>query len=197
MTKRVEQQICIKFCSKLEHSSMETIWMILKAAAMSNWWLAASSWQRTSSCITSYAEIFGETSNHIGDSTLLQPQFGDLWLLSFPKTKITFERKKISDCQWDSGKYYQAAEGNWENCMRSQGAYFEGDWGIIVLCTMFLVSCIFFSKCLYCFHITWLGTFWTDLVCHSNPRFRNGGSDFSTQQTLLKNGWWCKTCGFP
>ena len=26
------------------------------------------------------------------------------------------------------------------NCVRSQGAYFEGDWGIIVLCTLFLVS---------------------------------------------------------
>ena len=31
MTKRVEQQICIKFCIKLEHSSMETIQMIQKA----------------------------------------------------------------------------------------------------------------------------------------------------------------------
>ena len=29
-------------------------------------------------------------------------------------------------------------------CVRSQGAYFEGDWGVVVLCTMFLVSCIFF-----------------------------------------------------
>ena len=37
----------------------------------------------------------------------------------------------------------------WENCVRSQGAYFEGDWGVIVLCTTFLVSCIFFNKCLY------------------------------------------------
>ena len=30
-----------------------------------------------------------------------------------------------------------------------QGAYFEGNWGIIALCTMFLVSCTFFKKCLY------------------------------------------------
>ena len=30
--------------------------------------------------------------------------------------------------------------------MRSQGAYFEGDLGVIVLCTMFLVPCIFFNK---------------------------------------------------
>ena len=33
--------------------------------------------------------------------------------------------------------------------MRSQGAYFEGDCGIIVLCTLFLVSCIFFNKYLF------------------------------------------------
>ena len=37
MTKRVELGIGIKFCIKLEHSSVETIWMIQKAAAMGNW----------------------------------------------------------------------------------------------------------------------------------------------------------------
>ena len=37
----------------------------------------------------------------------------------------------------------------WENCVRSQGAYFEGDWGIIVLCTIFLVCCTLLNKCLY------------------------------------------------
>ena len=38
--------------------------------------------------------------------------------------KITFKREEISECQWDSGKY-GAADGAWENCVRSQGAYFE------------------------------------------------------------------------
>ena len=37
MTEQVEQRICVKFCIKLEHSSMETIWMIQKAAAMGQW----------------------------------------------------------------------------------------------------------------------------------------------------------------
>ena len=37
MPERVEQQICIKFCVKLEHSSTETIQIIQKAAAMGNW----------------------------------------------------------------------------------------------------------------------------------------------------------------
>ena len=30
MTEQVDQQICIKFCIKLEHSSVETIWMTHK-----------------------------------------------------------------------------------------------------------------------------------------------------------------------
>ena len=67
-----------------------------------------------------------------------------------------FEREEISDCQWDSGKYDRAADGNWENCVRSQGAYFEGDWGVTVLCTMFLVSCIFFNKCLFFIVHAWI-----------------------------------------
>ena len=99
--------------------------------------------------ITSHAEFFGKTLNHLGDLTPLQPRFGILWLLAFSKTKITFESEEISDQQWYSGKYDGAADGNWENCVRFQGTYFEGDWGIIVLCTMFLTSRIFFNKCLY------------------------------------------------
>ena len=38
---------------------------------------------------------FCETSNHPGDSAPLQPRFGALRLLAFPKTKITFEREEI------------------------------------------------------------------------------------------------------
>ena len=149
MTQWVEQQICIKFWVMLEHSSMETIWMIQKATAMGTWWLAASSWQLTRLCIMSHAKFFCETSNHPGDSAPLQARFGALQLLAFPKTKITFEREEISDHSRDWGKYDGTADGDWENCVRSQGVYFERDWGIIVLCTMFLVSCIFFNKSLY------------------------------------------------
>ena len=123
----------------------------------------------TCSCIMSHAEFFGETSNHPGDSAPLQPRFGTLWLLAFPKTKNTFEREQISDHQWDPGKYDGATDSNWENCVRSQGAYFEGDWGIIFLCTMFLVSCIFFNKCLY-FSCYMLDTFWTDLMVQRKKR---------------------------
>ena len=40
-------------------------------------------------------------------------------------------------------------------------ACFEGDWGIVVLCTMFLVSS---SINVSIFHSMWLDTFWTNLV---------------------------------
>ena len=149
MTEQAKRWICIKFYIKLKYSSMESFQIIQKAKSMDNWWLAASSWQCACSCITSREEFFGEISNHPGDSAPLQPRFGTLQLLAFPKTKIIFEREEILDCRWDSGSYDRAADGDWENCVRSQGAYFEGDWSIIVLCTMFLVSCILCIKCLY------------------------------------------------
>ena len=140
---------------------MEIISMIEKAVAMGNWWLAASSWQYACPFIISCVEFFGKTSNCPGDSAPQQPRFGTLWLLAFLITKTTFEREEISDCQWDSGKYNRPAAGNWENCVRSQGAYLEGDWGMTVLCTVFLLSS---SINVSIFHITWLDTFWTDLI---------------------------------
>ena len=128
MTGRIEQWICIKFCVKFEHSSLETIWVIQKGAATGNCWLAASSWQHACSCITSQAEIFGETSNYPRDSAPLQP-----------KTKITFEREEIPDPQWDSGKYDAAADSNWENCVRSQGPTLKGTEASL---SLYHVSCI-------------------------------------------------------
>ena len=121
----VEQWICIKFCIKLEHPSEETIWVIQKTPAMGNWWLAVPSQQPAHSCM-SHAVFFGKSSNHPGNWAPLQLRFGALWLLGFPKTKITFEKEEISNHWWDSGKYDGAADGDWENCVRSQGAFFEG-----------------------------------------------------------------------
>ena len=129
---------------------------------------ATDDWQlhhdNVSACsgITSHVEFFGETWNPPGDSAPVQPRFGDLWLLAFPKTKITFEREEISDCPRDSGKYNEAADDKWEKCVRSQDACYDGDWGITVLCTVFLVSS---SINISIFHITWLDTFWTDVIC--------------------------------
>ena len=72
--------------------------MIHKAAAMD----VTGDWQLHHNNGPAHAShlvqgFFGETSNHLGDSGPLQPRFGNLQLLAFPKTKITFEREGISD----------------------------------------------------------------------------------------------------
>ena len=109
------------------------------ASTMGNRWLAAASGQCTQSCISSRAEFFGKTWNHSSDSVALQPRFGALQLLAFPKTKITFGRGEIQTInkiqENTTGQRMVMGRAVW-----NQGAYFEGDWGIIVLCTMFLVS---------------------------------------------------------
>ena len=153
MTEPVEEWICTKFCIKLKHSFVETIWVIQKATAMGPLVHLISH------------RGFGKTSNHPGDSAPLQPRSGTLRLLAFPKTKITFEREEISDHWWHSGKYTRASDGDWEYCVTSPGAYFEGDWGVIVLSMMFLV---FSSINVSIIRITLLDTFWTDLVIHSS-----------------------------
>ena len=148
MIEWVEQWICIKFCVNLEHSSAKTVWMIQKAAAMGKQWLEVSSQQCTHSYITSHAVFLWNIKSFRG----LSPTTDQIWCpvtFGFPQNSRHFEREEISNHWWDWGKYNQAADGNWENCVRSQGAYFEGDWDIIILCTMFLVPCIFLNKCLY------------------------------------------------
>ena len=111
-------------------------------------------------------QFFGETSNHSEDSAPLQARFGALWLSAFPKPKITFEREEIPDHRWDSGKYDGAADGNWENCVRSQGGYFERDDPSLsyVQCFLYLVSS---SVNVSNFHMTWLG-YLLDRPCRPN-----------------------------
>ena len=68
----------------------------------------------------------------------------NFWL--FPKLKSPLKGKRFQTIYEIEGKYNEAADGDWENCVRFQGACFEGDWGIIFLCTMFLVSCTVFFR---------------------------------------------------
>ena len=69
--------------------------------------------------------------------------------------------------QNSSCSFCTRAEGtsccSWQNCVRSQGAYVEGDWDVVVLlqCFLYLVSS---SINVSSFHIMWLDTFWTDIV---------------------------------
>ena len=165
MTEWVEQWTCIKCCMNLEHSSMETNQMIQKATAMGNWWLAASSRQCAHSCSMSHSESFGQTSNHPGDSALLQPRFGTLRLLAFLKRKDhlwgkrfqTFDEIQENMTGWlmavgktVSGPQVPALKGT--EASLSYVQYF------LYLISSSINVCIF--------HITWLATFWTDLIIY-------------------------------
>ena len=153
MTEWVEQQICINLCVKLGYSPAETIQKIQKAAAMGNWWLLASSQKCACSSIMSCAEFFGETSNHRGDSAPYSPDLVpcNFWL--FPKLKSPLK-----------GKRFQTVEIQ-ENMM----VIGRTVWGskmptlkgteVSLSYVAFLVSCVFFNKCLYFSY--WLDTFWT------------------------------------
>ena len=126
---------------KLEHSSMETIQMIQKATAMGNRWLAVSSRQCTCSGFIVSCSFLGKHQITQVTQPLYSPDLMhyDFWLS--PKLKSPLKGKRFQTVN--------EIQENWENCVRSQAAYIEGDWGVIVLCTVFLVSCIFFSKCLF------------------------------------------------
>ena len=148
MTERVEQWICIKFCIKLEHSSTKTVRMIQKASAIGNWWWAASS--DNVSTHASYLMQSFLAKHQITQVT--QPPYSpdlvpcDFWLVPKPKSLL-------------KGKRFQTINEIRENIagqLMVMGELCEvpryllwGDWGIIVLCTMLLVSCIFFNNCPY------------------------------------------------
>ena len=158
MTEWVEQWICIKFCIKLEYSSMETIWMIQKAIAMGNWWLAASSWQCTWSYITSHAVFWW----NIKSPRWLSPDLASCYFCLFSKLKSPLK-----------GKIFQTISEIQENTVRQLMAIGRTVWSPKVLtlkgteaslsyvqCFLYLVSSINISI----FHIIWLATFWTDLM---------------------------------
>ena len=137
---------------------METTQMIQKAAAMGNWWLAASSRQHIYSCILSYAEFFWQ---NVKSSRWVSP----------PKAQIchpgTSGFSQNKNHLWKGRDFRQLMrfrkirQGSWLAIVRSQGAYCEGDWGIIVLHAMYLISSSI-NVSIFC--ITWLNSFWRDLI---------------------------------
>ena len=169
MTEQVHQWICNEFCVKLEYSSMETIQMIRKATAMGKWRLPASSPQctRHASCLVQ-SFLAKHQINHVTQplySPYLVPC--DFWL--FPKLKSPLNPFRFQVVDKNQGNMTGIANVHWENYVRSQGAYFEGDWGILVLCTMFLVSS---SINVSIFHITWLDTLWTAFAYDTQTQTR-------------------------
>ena len=157
----VEQWICIKFCIKIEHSSVETIqWFRrLQLWTTGDWQLHHDSTRAHPSHLMQKCWQNIKSPRWLSS---LQPRFGTLKLLAFPKTKIISEGEEISDHWWDSGKYDGTAVDDLENCVRFQGAYFKGDWGVIFLCTSFLHSASS-SINVSIFLSARLNTFWTEL----------------------------------
>ena len=95
MTEKIEQWICIKFCVKLEHSSVGTIWMIQKVTTMGNWWLVASHDNVTPHASHLVQSFFGEISNHPGDSAPYSPDVFPYAFCFFPKLKSPLKGKRF------------------------------------------------------------------------------------------------------
>ena len=135
-----------------------------EAAAMGNWWLAASSRQGTHSHITSPASFL--VKHQITQVT--QPHYcpdtvpSKFWL--FPKLKSPLKGKRV-----------QTVDETQENTTGQLMAIARTVWGpkvttlkgtkaslSYVQCFLYLVSS---SIKVSIVHITWLDTFWTDLIC--------------------------------
>ena len=138
--------------------------MIQKATALGNWWLAASSPQHSRSYITSHVEFFGKTASYSDDSVPLQPRFSALWLLAFPKTKITFEKgRDFRPSMW----FRETRRGSWwrlgELCEVPRSLLLRGPRHH---CPMYNVSCILYllQRMSLFFYITQLDNFWTGKI---------------------------------
>ena len=164
MTEQVEQWICIKFCVKLEHSSVESIWMVQKAIAMSNWWLAASSWQRVHSCIISQTGYFWWNIKSPGWLSDPPPPIWHPATFGFYQNQNYLSKgrdfrplmrfRKIQwGCWWQLGEGYEAPR-----CLLWRGTE------ALLSCVQCFLCLVSSSKNVSIFHITWLDTFWTDLI---------------------------------
>ena len=150
MTEQIEQQICIRFCIKLKHSSMETIQMIQKAFRADA--MSAAQIKLWHKCFKDGWESV-ESDSCSGRSTT-----------SRTAENVEHVRAAINKDWWLTVWEPEADLWGFQNLLGElcevPRAHFEGHWGIIVLCTMFLVSLINVSI----FHSTWLDTLWTGLM---------------------------------
>ena len=139
--------------------------MIPKAVAVGNWWLAASSQQWAHFCIMSCAEFFFVKPQII---LMAQPLYSSVLapcnFCIFPKLKSLLK-----------GKIFHAIDEIQENIMGQLMVIGRTVWGPKVPtlkelrwhCPTYKVSYILYHlQNVSTFHITWLDTFWKDLVCH-------------------------------
>ena len=95
MTERIELQIYIKFCIKLEYSYMETIWINQKTTAMGIWWL--TTWSQQHACLMQ--SFFAKQKITQVTQSPYNPDFVpcDFWLSSKLKSPLKGKRFQITD----------------------------------------------------------------------------------------------------
>ena len=159
MTEQVEQWICIKFCVKLEHYLYGN--HLDDSEGCSYGQLVIGSFI-TTMCRLMHHVLCRVFWWNIKSPRWLSPDLApcDFWLFPKLKSPLKGQNFRLLVRLGLSGKYDGTADGNWENCVRSQGASFE-DRGIIAQCFLYLVSSSINGSI---FHITWLDTFRTDLI---------------------------------
>ena len=134
--------------------------MIQKATAMGNWWLAASSVQCTHLCIMSHAEflVIQQTTQvtQLPYIPYLAPC--DFWL--FPKLISPWKGKRSQTIgeikEKKMGQLMSPVWGPKVPTLKGTGVSFP-----YIQCFLYLVSS---AVNVSIFHITWLDTFWTDLI---------------------------------
>ena len=135
--------------------------MIQKAAAMSNWWLAASSWQHTHSCITSHAGFWQNIKSPRWFSTPYSPDLVpcDFWL--FPKPNHLWKGRDFRL----SMRFRKIRWGSWWQLGELWGPKLSTLKGtkVSLSCEQCFLYLLFSSISVSIFHITWLDTFWIDL----------------------------------
>ena len=156
-TERVEQWLCIKFCIKawtlvcrnyLYYSEGHSYGQLVIGSFITTmcplmhhvvscrvFWqnIKSPRWLRptTAQILCPVTSGFSQNWNHLWKGRDFRP-----WIIF---------RKIRQGSWWPLGELCEA-----------QGTYFEWDWGVIVVCTMFLVSCVFFNKCLFFILHSWL-----------------------------------------
>ena len=161
MTEQVEQQICIRFCSKLEHSSVETIQVILfrwfrrpQLWATGDWHLHHDDAPTYTSCLVQSflaKHQITQVTQSLYSSDLAP---GDFWL--FPKLKSPLKGKifqTVNEIQENmTGQVMVIGRIVWVPKVPT----FKGTEVSLsyVQCFLYLVSSVSVSI----FHITWLDT---------------------------------------
>ena len=130
--------------------------MIQKATAMGNWWLAASSRQRTRSCITSHAEFLAKHQIIQMTQAPYSPDLApcDFWL--FPKLKSPLKGMRFQTVNEIQENTTGQLMGIGELCEVPKCLLWRG---LRHHCPMYNVSCVLYLQYMSLFFIVKAGYF--------------------------------------